>query len=1129
MTSTSRFVIACLVSSTLACPPPALATDVSGRPLRPDLQAKPNVILGIDDSSSMDDEVSLRTADGSFWWDNNARSGWGIDPLHPFAPLRAVSTPWFNISGIADTRWRQFTYLFPNGLGTANGLRLNGDAHVTTFAVMPTTQFAFLRSPAYNPLYYNPAITYQPWAAGQTASSWMTFGNANPQATRSHPLLPTTGAWTVDLRNTLPLNTTDNFVFTAMPGMTIPANSQKQVCDGFTSNCGAWVSVSGAEVVPADTAVHVAMAYRPATYWMKESCTPEGRDVIADTCTRAPDGSTLRRYEIVSGRTFPSGRSYTDELQNFANWFQYYRKRSLMLAASMGQVMASLQDMRVGTVLFNHLADATMLDTDVADNTANGRRIAGMLYEMQVRGNTPTRAVLNNIGQQFSRSGIVTSACQRNNAFVVTDGYSDLTTPALPPWDAGKSAATWGSGLPYQTTYANSLADFALRYYTNNPRPDLARGAVRPTQRDLNVDLHVNTYALSMTARGTIFDAENSPTPTTPGGWPEPLLARNPVAIDDLWHATINGRGRMYLADDTQQTTQRVMAGFQDMLGGAAAQSPIAVSSVNLQRGDGRAYRATYDPATWSGDVTASTIDITTGAVDTSTLWSLSQTLAAADWRSRVIASYNGSAGTPFTLAGLGSAMPGATQALIDYLHGSLAGEGTTLRKRVSLVGGTVNARPVVSTLNKVVFAATGEGMLHAIDSATGQELWGYVPGAVLGQLPASTQQQWPFHSLLDGSPVLVTKDSVERLYAGLGTAGAGFYALDVSQPRGLSETSLATRVLWEFPNASTPAAVRAQVGLSMGRPVAATTRDYGDVVLVSSGYNAPARDGKGRVFMLDARSGALLKVYEADGGVSGIDPGLAQLSAMTEDDGHVRYVYGGDERGNLWRIDIEAAGTAAIRIAELHTASGVAQPVTTAPELVRIGNANVVLVGTGRLLGSSDYGSQATQSFYAIKDDGSALGDVHNNGKLTVRRLVTDTSGKTTLAGDDFTWQSSRGWLFDLPVGMAVNTDPVVSFGTVSFVANQAELASCQTASALFAADVQTGHNPSGRESAMDPVSKQLSSGVVVLAVATSRNSGVGTVGDMTTSDNRVVRKDLQTLSTVPPRKNAWRQVNRQ
>ncbi|MCC6990121.1 MAG: hypothetical protein IT181_14040, partial [Acidobacteria bacterium] len=45
-----------------------------------------------------------------------------------------------------------------------------------------------------------------------------------------------------------------------------------------------------------------------------------------DDCASAPDGTKLRRIEIRStNTTYPSGRSYANELQNFANWFQYHR------------------------------------------------------------------------------------------------------------------------------------------------------------------------------------------------------------------------------------------------------------------------------------------------------------------------------------------------------------------------------------------------------------------------------------------------------------------------------------------------------------------------------------------------------------------------------------------------------------------------------------------------------------------------------------------------------------------------------------------------------------------------------------------------------------------------------------
>ena len=53
-------------------------------------------------------------------------------------------------------------------------------------------------------------------------------------------------------------------------------------------------------------------------------------------CVDGPAGSgyKLKRYEIKSGNTFPSGRSYASELQNFANWYTYYRTRMQMMKSA---------------------------------------------------------------------------------------------------------------------------------------------------------------------------------------------------------------------------------------------------------------------------------------------------------------------------------------------------------------------------------------------------------------------------------------------------------------------------------------------------------------------------------------------------------------------------------------------------------------------------------------------------------------------------------------------------------------------------------------------------------------------------------------------------------------------------
>ena len=93
----------------------------------------------------------------------------------------------------------------------------------------------------------------------------------------------------------------------------------------------------------------------------------------------APDNSgTLKRYEIKSTTaSYPSGRNFAGELQNFANWFTYYRKRKLMLAGSMGRVLDSISGLRLGVVPFNdNPSPLQMFDADgsVASQNRRGRR-----------------------------------------------------------------------------------------------------------------------------------------------------------------------------------------------------------------------------------------------------------------------------------------------------------------------------------------------------------------------------------------------------------------------------------------------------------------------------------------------------------------------------------------------------------------------------------------------------------------------------------------------------------------------------------------------------------------------------------------------------------------------------------
>jgi type IV pilus assembly protein PilY1 len=94
--------------------------------------------------------------------------------------------------------------------------------------------------------------------------------------------------------------------------------------------------------------------------------------------------------------------------------------------------------------------------------------------------------------------------------------------------------------------------------------------------------------------------------------WPVPT-PDTPHMLDDLWHATINGRGLMFLATNPTSTVDGIRAVVNDILNQTGAQGGLAVSTVNLQRGDSRAYFGTYNPAGWIGDLTANAINPSSG------------------------------------------------------------------------------------------------------------------------------------------------------------------------------------------------------------------------------------------------------------------------------------------------------------------------------------------------------------------------------------------------------------------------------------------------------------------------------------------------------------------------------------
>jgi type IV pilus assembly protein PilY1 len=254
-----------------------------------------------------------------------------------------------------------------------------------------------------------------------------------------------------------------------------------------------------------------------------------------------------------------------------------------------------------------------------------------------------------------------------------------------------------------------------------------------------------------------------------PPTWPNPTQNRSPTAVDDLWHATINGRGQNYTTSDVTGTVAKIQAMVADLLNKSGSAAAVAVSNVNVRAGDNTAYASVYSTGGWYGDLLAFSVDVTTGNVTTSTpLWSVRDRLEPR-FSTRVIATYNSATRTamPFRWASLSAAMqsqlsnipsaPSLTNGseTLDFLRGDRAPEADGYRIRAYLMGDVVDAEPVSvrggvgsyndpgyslfhnlqDTRRPMVYQAANDGMLHAIDAATGDETWAYVPNLVFPSL----------------------------------------------------------------------------------------------------------------------------------------------------------------------------------------------------------------------------------------------------------------------------------------------------------------------------------------------------------------------------------------------------------
>lgn len=141
-------------------------------------------------------------------------------------------------------------------------------------------------------------------------------------------------------------------------------------------------------------------------------------------------GSTHWTRVVVGTRSGPGG---SDETQNFANWFSYYRTRILAMKTAVGRAFGQLDaNFRVGfSVTSEPTVDATRNGfLNIADFGGEHRRkFYERLYAVTPVSSTPLRGALSKAGRLYAGKLLdgaddpVQYACQRNYTILSTDGY----------------------------------------------------------------------------------------------------------------------------------------------------------------------------------------------------------------------------------------------------------------------------------------------------------------------------------------------------------------------------------------------------------------------------------------------------------------------------------------------------------------------------------------------------------------------------------------------------------------------------------------------------------------------------------------------------------------------------------
>lgn len=663
--------------------------------------------------------------------------------------------------------------------------------------------------------------------------------------------------------------------------------------------------------------------------------------------------------------------------------------------------------------------------------------------------------------------------CQKNFIILVTDGLptsdtSISSSSGLQDYDRDCRNASPGClsydrkvGQFYESSGSDYLDDVATAMFDMDLRPDLTddNGNAAKT--------NVLTYTIGFADQKVQNDA----------------LLRD---------AAGQGGGVYYTSGSSSALVDSLKEVVTSIASSINSASAATFNAANLAA-DSAVFLTRYNTGDWSGNLIK--FPVSEQGVVGSAIWEAAPILDATNTNDRFIFTYNSDTnlGVPFrrtsnlsaaqlldlnTAPGGGS--DGRAQDRINYLNGDRSLEGSVFRKRVHLLGDTVNSSPGYvgipesnwpdyapfpaatgsrysdfkqSAANRtpVVYVGDNSGFMQGYRADNGRNILSYIPSNLFSNLQGQglhylTDPNYQHRFYVDLSPSI--QDAYVATTAGGGASwrtvlvggerggGRGYFALDVTDPTQFSNANADRILLWEFTSA-----VDADLGYTFSDVTIGLMNNGRWAAIFGNGYNNTGT-GRAKLFIvyldggLDGvwTPGVDYVVLDTEAGTTGNLNGLSTPAAIdTDGNGTIDRIYAGDLFGNMWAFDVSGSTSGSWGSAYGNNRpqplfrAGNFQSITARPIVVThptvsneaSNSPNVlVLFGTGQFITADDRINTATQALYGIWDSGE--GDLRRND-LVQQEFVLDTDSLRVVTDKTVNYTGNRGqreygWYIQLP-----------------------------------------------------------------------------------------------------------------